>query len=814
MAQAGRWLWGLVPLALLWGAGNLFLAESIENDIAMRAQQVAGAAAGSAPGARPVMARVEGRDVEIAGEALTEDGAARALSQLKAEFGVRRVLGGLTQVVAQKPYSWNASIGDGRLLLSGHVPDMDLAAANVAAAREARPDLQIVDRQTAAFGAPDGFGAITNLLIGELRRLSRGKVGIDDLRYCVEGVAATPEDFDALLDLPARVSGKFEAVSCGLEPPTVSPFRWSLEKLENGGLLMSGFRPPGDATARIAEAIRRAFPAPITLADETRPAAGAPQALLAKIERAAKDLARLRHGRVEIMGDSYQISGAGPDDHEACIALQLQIAQGDGPDSVAQASITCPPAPPPVVVPLPEMPPLILPEPVEAQAKGQPDVSMPAPVAEEAVPQPKAPPPVEVPLPEMPPLVLPERVEAQAKEQRDVSMPAPVAGEAVPQPKPETAQGAPLSWSATLTDGRITLRGIANDAGQKEALIAALRPLFPTAAIDDQLQIATLDGGIDFEAATRLALAALAKLGAGTVAITDGKLTVDGMVAGAASRRDLAALLSPSALPPALSLATDPAALPLHPYELSIVRDGQSLRLTGQVPDEATRQAIAALAKAATSKPGVEDGTLVVADAPQNFGSMALAAVTNLLRLDFGTAELSREGLELRGMTCRELIQKEVETAAKSDVPPGFKVDVAIGLRQTGCTVDPPNTCQADLDDLTKRSTVLFGQATTVLGSDAETDRVVAEAAAILRKCPDARITIEGHANHDGEHRRFDNLSLSTRRAQRVHDELVRRGIPPAQLSVKGYGVTRPLLPREDRDARASNRRVQFTVAK
>lgn len=768
MAQPGRWLWGLVPLALLWGAGNLFLAKSIENDIAMRVQQVAGKAAGSAPGARPVMARVEGRDVEIGGEALTEDGAARALSQLKAEFGVRRVLGGLTQVVAQKPYSWNASIGDGRLLLSGHVPDMDLAAANVAAAREARPDLQLVDRQTAAFGAPEGFGAITNLLIGELRRLSRGKVGIDDLRYCVEGVAATPEDYNALLDLPTRVTGKFQAVSCGLEPPTVSPFRWSLEKPESGGLLMSGYRPPGDAAARIAEALRRAFPAPLTLADETRPAAGAPPALLVKIDRAAKDLARLRHGRVEIVGDSYQMSGAGPDDHEACVALRLQIAQEDGPDSVAQASITCPPAPPPVEVPLPEMPPLVLPEPIEAQVKEQPSAPTPAPVVEQAPPQPKA----------------------------------------------EAPPGAPLSWSASLTDGRITLRGLANDAAQKEALLATLRAVFPTATIDDQLQIAALDGAIDYDAATRLALAALAKLGGGTVAIADGKLTVDGSAAGAASRRDLATLLSPSALPPALALATDPATLPLRPYGLSIVRDSQSLRLTGHVPDEATRQAIAALANAATSKPSVDDRTVLVPDAPQNFGSMALAAVTNLLRLDFGTAELSRDGLELRGMTCRDLIQKEVETAAKSDAPAGFKIDVAIGLRQTGCTVDPPNTCQTDLDDLTKRSTVLFGQATTVLGSDAETDRVVAEAAAILRKCPDARITIEGHANHDGERGRFDNLSLSTRRAQRVHDELVRRGIPAVQLSVKGYGVTRPLLPREDRDARASNRRVQFTVAK
>ena len=51
-------------------------------------------------------------------------------------------------------------------------------------------------------------------------------------------------------------------------------------------------------------------------------------------------------------------------------------------------------------------------------------------------------------------------------------------------------------------------------------------------------------------------------------------------------------------------------------------------------------------------------------------------------------------------------------------------------------------------------------------------------------------------------------------RTEYVAFELVRRGIPAVQLSVKGYGVTRPLLPREDRDARASNRRVQFTVAK
>ena len=73
---------------------------------------------------------------------------------------------------------------------------------------------------------------------------------------------------------------------------------------------------------------------------------------------------------------------------------------------------------------------------------------------------------------------------------------------------------------------------------------------------------------------------------------------------------------------------------------------------------------------------------------------------------------------------------------------------------------------------------------------------------------------IEGHANRDGERRGFDNMDLSLRRALRVREELARRGIEPDKLAVKGYGSTRPLVPHDAPEARAMNRRVQFTVAK
>ena len=173
-----------------------------------------------------------------------------------------------------------------------------------------------------------------------------------------------------------------------------------------------------------------------------------------------------------------------------------------------------------------------------------------------------------------------------------------------------------------------------------------------------------------------------------------------------------------------------------------------------------------------------------------------------------------QRAISLRGLTCRDLIKSEIETSAATGLPQGFKVDAMVGLRQTGCVVDPPASCQNDLDGLTRRNTVLFGQGTSVVALDATTERVVSEAAAILKKCPGSPVVIEGHANRDGERRGFDNADLSLRRALRVRDELARRGIDPAQLAVKGYGSSRPLVPHEASEARAMNRRVQFTVAK
>ncbi len=796
MAQPARWLWGLAPLALLWGIANLTLDESIQSDVARRATAAVSALAPGAPGAKPVSARVSGRDVAISGEVLSTDGAGRALAGLRAEFGVRRASGELTQVVAQKPYGWSASRAGDVVTLGGFVPDEATAMANLAAARAAVPNLRVEDRQTLAFGAPAGFAEMTASLLRNLPDIASGKLALDDERFCVEGSAATPDAFLRLRQAMGQGgAGGFRAVDCTLTPPVVQPYRWSVARSADGSLTVEGFYPSDDVREQMLALLRRNFPDAPRIANDTKPALGEPAAFLLRMTRAIGDLARLRSGKAELDGDAYRLSGQGPEDYDACQALRLLIAQTDGPDSVAQASIACPDAPPPLppMPVLPEIPPLFF-----------PPAADPAPPA--AVPPQSAAAPADPPPPPVAPVEPPPAVAVVVPALPEIAPPV-----FPPQPPPADIA---LRWSAALGEGRLLISGFARDGAARDALLAVARTLFPSTTLDDRLTIEPrLKDTPDYGAATRFALDVLRRLGTGSVSLEGGELALSGA---AGTLDDWAALQSllQGGLPAGLTSRASGAAVAIRPYGLSVTADRSGVGLSGYLPDESARAGLLALVAASPLRGKVSDETRIAPGAPAGFVEAARMVLANLLRLDLGSASISETGVTLRGLTCRDLIKSEVETAATSTLPGGLAVDALISLRQTGCMIDPPNTCQNDLDALTKRNTVLFAQGTTVVNLDATTERVIGEAFAILKQCPASRITIEGHANQDGERSGFDNLDLSTRRALRVRDELVRRGLDPGQLAVRGFGSQRPLKPHDEPDARMLNRRVQFTVAK
>jgi OmpA-OmpF porin, OOP family len=252
----------------------------------------------------------------------------------------------------------------------------------------------------------------------------------------------------------------------------------------------------------------------------------------------------------------------------------------------------------------------------------------------------------------------------------------------------------------------------------------------------------------------------------------------------------------------------------VRPYGFELQVDKSGAVLSGYLSDNALKSEILSILEGGSLKGKIRDELRIVPGAPANFAGAAKSAAQSILRLDMGVARLSDQTVTVQGMTCRDLIKGEVENSVRIEQPQGFAGRADISLRQTGCLIDAPNTCQADLDNLTKRNAILFQQGKVDLETSATTETAIGDLVTILNKCPTAAIRIEGHTNRDGERYGYDNQALSESRATVVLAELVKRGIAAGRLSTNGYGSKNPLLPHNSDDGREKNRRVQFTVAK
>jgi outer membrane protein OmpA-like peptidoglycan-associated protein len=80
--------------------------------------------------------------------------------------------------------------------------------------------------------------------------------------------------------------------------------------------------------------------------------------------------------------------------------------------------------------------------------------------------------------------------------------------------------------------------------------------------------------------------------------------------------------------------------------------------------------------------------------------------------------------------------------------------------------------------------------------------------ASILMKNPEIEVEVQGHTDNTGIAKY--NQWLSEKRAQRVKDYLVSKGVDPSRLAAKGYGLTQPVASNDTEDGRAQNRRVEL----
>jgi outer membrane protein OmpA-like peptidoglycan-associated protein len=99
-----------------------------------------------------------------------------------------------------------------------------------------------------------------------------------------------------------------------------------------------------------------------------------------------------------------------------------------------------------------------------------------------------------------------------------------------------------------------------------------------------------------------------------------------------------------------------------------------------------------------------------------------------------------------------------------------------------------------------------FGKASLRSESFPELEEVVG----FLKNKEDIRIEIAGHTDNVGTD--ADNLKLSQQRADAIRSYLLKKGIPPARVTAKGYGASQPVADNTTDSGRQLNRRTEVRI--
>jgi len=89
-----------------------------------------------------------------------------------------------------------------------------------------------------------------------------------------------------------------------------------------------------------------------------------------------------------------------------------------------------------------------------------------------------------------------------------------------------------------------------------------------------------------------------------------------------------------------------------------------------------------------------------------------------------------------------------------------------------------------------------------------KSDKQLQHVLTLLMENPELKLEIQGHTDNKGED--AYNLTLSQQRAETVRRYLALFGIPPEQLTSKGYGEAQPVATNDTEEGRAKNRRVEL----
>ena len=338
-----RWLWGLIPLAMVTWAAITLERGRIEQDLAARAMQSLSGDGGWAAVA------FSGRDAVLSGRALYDEQPADAAKSVRQVWGVRAVENNAALPKKVEPFQWSARRRGNRVRLTGYVPNRATRQTIIGMAKASLPGLDIADQMSTARGVPaiDTWLAGLSFGLKQLSMLKRGAIRLEDLQLAVSGEA---EDGDAYRKLSAalkadRMPKGVTLAAANITPPVVSPFVWSLQ-FAGGQVILAGHTAEAARGALLR--VLKSQAANITIIDKMQPAEGAPQGWPAVAEAVLGQLLRLQSGEAEIKDTAVTVTGVAADEASAkAVRAALRSAVPAGFKLTHQISIKETPTPPP-----------------------------------------------------------------------------------------------------------------------------------------------------------------------------------------------------------------------------------------------------------------------------------------------------------------------------------------------------------------------------------------------------------------------------------------------------------------------------------
>lgn len=321
--NALRWLWGLIPLAIVWWLGLLAEHGRIEADLKARAQAELATA-----NASWATASFSGRDATLTGSASEAETQKTAVDTVQRLWGVRQVDNRTTLADTPATYLWSAARNATGIELSGYIPSQAARGAVLANVRALFEGVPVDDRSRIAPGGGDAEQWLGGLkfALARLKDLKGGRVELADGSLTVEGEAADIARYRTLKTslagpLPAGLKLKLD----GVTPATIKPYTWSASQ-KAGRVELTGHAPSERQRDNLVDLTRSVFPRG-EVVSRMAVAAGEPRGWQAVAGAVMPLLGRMTEGKAELVDQTLRVSGI-VDDRAKVEELQSALSRG------------------------------------------------------------------------------------------------------------------------------------------------------------------------------------------------------------------------------------------------------------------------------------------------------------------------------------------------------------------------------------------------------------------------------------------------------------------------------------------------------